>query len=265
MLSLKNGIYLGKLDKSVSDVHINACITSYHHAERYDKMHCHENAHISFVLSGGSVEKRINREIERGPGKITFYHSEEYHQSSSLKDSSRHVNLELRPEFFVQYGIDEIMVGSMILKNPDAKFLLVQICRELLMDDQWSADSIKMILLQSINQHLIWQKNKGNHLWLSKIDEILRENPSEKISLSYLSDILQVHPVTISRQFHKFYSCTLGEYIRKLKIEKALILVKSSAHSLTDIAYECGFADQSHFIRTFKNFTGFLPHHYKKL
>jgi AraC family transcriptional regulator len=111
-------------------------------------MHCHENAHISFVLSGGSVEKRINREIERGPGKITFYHSEEYHQSSSLKDSSRYVDLELRPEFFAQYGIDETMVGSMISKNPDAKFLLLQICRELLMDDQWSADSIKMVLLQ---------------------------------------------------------------------------------------------------------------------
>jgi AraC family transcriptional regulator len=52
--------------------------------------------------------------------------------------------------------------------------------------------------------------------------------------------------------------------MRKLKIDKALSLVKSGEESLTSVAYECGFADQSHFIRTFKQMTGFLPAMYQK-
>ncbi|MFV8347795.1 AraC family transcriptional regulator [Flavobacterium sp. ZB4P13] len=35
--------------------------------------------------------------------------------------------------------------------------------------------------------------------------------------------------------------------------------------SLTDISFECGFADQSHFIRTFKQQTGFLPKKFQNL
>jgi AraC family transcriptional regulator len=53
--------------------------------------------------------------------------------------------------------------------------------------------------------------------------------------------------------------------MRRLKIEKSLYLLKDSSFSLTEIAAECGFSDQSHFIRTFKQLTGFLPNSYKKI
>ncbi|MGB1004752.1 MAG: helix-turn-helix domain-containing protein [Salibacteraceae bacterium] len=41
-------------------------------------------------------------------------------------------------------------------------------------------------------------------------------------------------------------------------------LLKNTSLSTTEIAYECGFADQSHFIRTFKNLNGFTPKQYQK-
>jgi AraC family transcriptional regulator len=53
--------------------------------------------------------------------------------------------------------------------------------------------------------------------------------------------------------------------MRKLRVEKAMALMVSSHQSLTEIAYVCGFADQSHFIRIFKQHTGFLPKQYQKL
>jgi len=265
MLSLKKGSYLGNLDKSICNEHIVACMTSYDNVALYDKMHCHENPHFSFVLNGGSLEKRGNIEIERQPGKITFYHSGEYHQSTCIKNSSRHVNLELQPRFLAENEIEETKLASVIEKNPDAKFLLLQVCKELMADDEWSDVSIKMILHELLNQYLYLQANKKNRLWLSKIDEILRDNLHEALSLDYLSNIVNLHPVTISKQFHKYYSCTLGEYVRKLRIEKALTLIKNSQYTLTEIAYECGFADQSHFIRTFKHLTAFLPHNYQRL
>ena len=79
-----------------------------------------------------------------------------------------------------------------------------------------------------------------------------------------MSAIFKLHPVTLSRQFHNYFSCTLGEYIRKLKIAKAITLIKSTKNPLTEIAYQCGF-DQSHFIRSFKQLTGFLPMSFRKL
>jgi AraC family transcriptional regulator len=101
-------------------------------------------------------------------------------------------------------------------------------------------------------------------LWLKKVHEMLHDSWNKKLTLTDLARESSVNPITISKHFHKYFSCTLGEYMRKLKIEKSLAIIKNST-SLTDVAYLCDFADQSHFIRTFKHLTGFLPKEYKRL
>jgi AraC family transcriptional regulator len=42
-------------------------------------------------------------------------------------------------------------------------------------------------------------------------------------------------------------------------------MIKQSNSDLSQVAYACGFADQSHFIRTFKSMTGLLPAKFKNL
>ena len=132
-------------------------------------------------------------------------------------------------------------------------------------EDDQSSLSVSMLLLDLLQQASNSLDGKKHYSWVSDIEEVLRGNWDRRLSLNALSSIAKVHPVTLSRQFHKYHSCTLGEYLRKLKIEKALTLIKTSRQSLTEIVYECGFADQSHFTRTFKCLTGLLPHAYQKL
>jgi AraC family transcriptional regulator len=53
--------------------------------------------------------------------------------------------------------------------------------------------------------------------------------------------------------------------MRRLKVERALTLIHQPGTSLAAVAYECGFADQSHFGRVFREMTGFQPVTYKQL
>jgi AraC family transcriptional regulator len=55
----------------------------------------------------------------------------------------------------------------------------------------------------------------------------------------------------------------LGEYLRKLKVQKSIALIKNSELPLTEIAYLCGFSDQSHFTKVFKETLGFLPKEFR--
>ncbi|WP_343673327.1 helix-turn-helix transcriptional regulator [Chitinophaga sp.] len=48
-------------------------------------------------------------------------------------------------------------------------------------------------------------------------------------------------------------------YSQITRFQKSLQLVTANEMSLTAVAYECGYADQSHFIREFKSFTGSTP------
>lgn len=102
--------------------------------------------------------------------------------------------------------------------------------------------------------------------WVKELKEIIQDQIDTNLSLADISKSLDIHPSYLSREFSKhFNNLSFGEYIRKLRIEKAIELIKANLHSLTEVAYLTGFSDQSHFTRIFKQHTGTSPSAYKKV
>jgi AraC-like DNA-binding protein len=143
---------------------------------------------------------------------------------------------------------------------------LYNIFKETKINDNTTPLSLQGLLLQTLAGLQRKQETsiKSKPLWVTKVDEILNEQFSEKLTLIDLSNTLGIHPVHLSRDFSKHFHCGLGDYIRKLKIEKSLSLLLNKKNSLMDITFECGFSDQSHFIRSFKEITGITPLAYRK-
>jgi AraC family transcriptional regulator len=263
MLMLEKGAYLGKvLDLSEADG-ILAGATSYYPGDGTSVMHYHENPHLSFVLNGGGTVKLKSSEFERAPGQIMFFHAGEPHQCITRRFPTRNVNLEIEFVFLRDNRITESAVNASLLKNPNAKFIMLKVYKELLAADDFSGTSIKMLLLNLICAAR--EIEKAQPRWAGIIYQLMNDKWNEPLSLKDLAQAAGVHPVTVSKFFPKYFSCTFGEYMRRLKIEKSLWMIKNASGSLTDIAYECGFYDQSHFTRTFKHLTGFLPNSYAKL
>jgi AraC-like DNA-binding protein len=125
------------------------------------------------------------------------------------------------------------------------------------------------LLLQVFNQCLQpdLQTPKKIPDWARSLKETIQDQIDTNLSLSLkeVSEALQVHPAYLSREFSKYFdNLSFGEYIRKLRIEKAMLLLEQTNHSLSQIAYLTGFSDQSHFTRIFKKQTGQNPSDYKK-
>ena len=103
--------------------------------------------------------------------------------------------------------------------------------------------------------------------WARELREIIQDQLDTNLTLSLkeVSQSLNVHPSYLSREFSKYFdNLSFGDYIRKLRIDKAVQLLTDSTHSLTEIAYLTGFSDQSHFNRIFKKYTGKNPSDYRK-
>jgi AraC-like DNA-binding protein len=71
------------------------------------------------------------------------------------------------------------------------------------------------------------------------------------VSPRYLQQLFLQHTGVTPKLFHKIS-----------RFQASLKLVTRQEKSLTTIAYDCGYADQSHFIREFKSFTGLTPSSY---
>jgi AraC family transcriptional regulator len=84
------------------------------------------------------------------------------------------------------------------------------------------------------------------------------------LALKQIAELVEAHPVYLAREFHKHYHCTVGEYVRRLRVESACQRLSDSDEPLSNIALTVGFSDQSHFSRTFKRLTGMTPAKYRK-
>jgi AraC family transcriptional regulator len=262
MRELNKGNYSGKvLDLCQADGLI-ADVTYYPENDDTGFPHCHENAHLSFILKGQTFEKRKHGEFERFPGQLIFFDAGEEHQSITQVFPAKNINLELEPLFFRNNAVTEADINA-LAKSPRAKFTMLKVYQELVADDEYSISSINMLLLDLIHRRA--KPASGHPAWMKSVFDVLNDRWNETPSLTELSAAADVHPVTISKYFPRYFSCSLGEYSRQLKIEKSLDLITTGSFSLTEIAHHCGFSDQSHFTRTFKRLTGLAPQRYRKL
>ena len=123
------------------------------------------------------------------------------------------------------------------------------------------------LLLEVYRKYLKENKTKKAPEWATELKELIQDqlDTNMSFSLQQASDELEINPSYLSREFSKYFeNMSFGDYVRKLRIEKAMQLMDTTAYSLTEIAYLTGFSDQSHFNRIFKKQTGETPSVYKK-
>lgn len=122
-------------------------------------------------------------------------------------------------------------------------------------------------LLLDVYKKFLKRERGREPTWAKELRAIIQDQIDTNLTLSLkeVSQMLDVHPSYLSREFSKhFDDLSFGDYIRKLRIEKAVELMKDPSHSLAEIAYLTGFSDQSHFNRIFKKMMGKNPSTFRK-
>lgn len=138
-----------------------------------------------------------------------------------------------------------------------------------LQNEKHTQSPTEKLFLQVFNAYMNQKSGTKNKTptWAKELKEIIQDQIDTNLSLSLkeISVGLDINPAYVSREFSKYFdNLSYGEYIRKLRIEKATELLHNTNHSLSEIAYLTGFSDQSHFTRIFKKHTGKNPSDYRK-
>ena len=110
-------------------------------------------------------------------------------------------------------------------------------------------------------------RHQGAPGWLRSVKILLHDSFRESISLADISQSVGVHPSQIAREFHRAYNVTVGEYIRKLRVDFVAEKLRhpgGRAEDLTDVALQAGFSSHAHMSSIFKRMTGMTPSQYKK-
>jgi AraC family transcriptional regulator len=99
--------------------------------------------------------------------------------------------------------------------------------------------------------------------WLGTVVEYLHAHVFERPPLDALAELAGVHRTHLTRVFRAHHGCSIGSYVRRLRVRWAAEQLRSTDASIAEIAARAGFADQSHFSRTFAAYVGVSPGSYR--
>jgi AraC family transcriptional regulator len=144
--------------------------------------------------------------------------------------------------------------------------LALRMYREFQAFDDLSAVTMEGLALQLLasaarQSDAAWGRQPG---WMPRVEEFLRAHYTRAFSLSEVAAAAGVHPVYLSGAFRKSKGCTVGDYVRRLRVDLARAALAGRDRTLQAIAADCGFSDQSHFTRVFHRLTGLTPAEYRR-
>lgn len=93
----------------------------------------------------------------------------------------------------------------------------------------------------------------------------LEEHYPKDIELSWVADEVHVNASYLSSLFKKETSMTFSQYLKMIRLNQSVKLLKKTDLPLEQVAKRCGFASQSYYIRAFKQQYGETPGKYRRV
>lgn len=230
--------------------------------------HVHEHACFSFVLRGGFTESYGKKTRSCLPSSVIYLPPGDVHSDNFDGTGARCLHIELKAEVVERLREHSVLLkDSLVFRDKALSYLTAKLCHELTRPDSIStlaAEALALELVVESSRHTATAVSRDSQHRIERAREFIHAHFTEPLTLAGIAESIGAHPVYLAREYHRHYHCTVGEYIRRLRIEYACRQLADSKDSLAGIALSAGFCDQSHFSRTFKLLTSISPAKYRR-
>ena len=208
------------------------------------KRHSHPQLSIGAILEGGTRCVCDGQESLLSPGDLIVIPANAPHSCNPIQGKPR--------SYHMLYIDTPLPLARQVIRN-DALFSLY-----LTVVEQMSADALTTLLsalslrtgtdekLRSTSQHL---------------QQALLANPVAPPSLDAFAARFSLRKETLIRTFKQDTGLTPGSFLNNSRVEYAKARLRAG-DEIADVAYQSGFADQSHFHKTFVSYTAATPRQY---
>lgn len=230
--------------------------------------HSHSSPYLSILLQGSYRETCEAQTRHCEPSTVVFHPAGEAHADRFLADGGRIFRFEITNSRRMAASSGAAVLGSpfKFVGGPTA-WLATRLYAEFKQTDWYSPLVMEGLVLEILGQaarDVSLPRGEQAPSWLRRVEELLHETMPDDLTLPKIAEVAGVHVVHLARVFRKFHGCTVGEYLRGLRIDLAMRELRFTEKPLAEVAGNAGFADQSHFCRTFKLSTGMTPGQYRK-
>jgi len=230
--------------------------------------HAHRNAFITFIIEGSVRETYGSGVATYRAGALRFLPAGEVHENR-FETNVRCIHIQIDPQVLARFEKQSPMAHKACeLNGPAATWIANRLYAEFSRTDNASEVAIEGLILEIFAEAA---RSYGRVApvriprWLKQATEIVESRFLEPLKLTEIADEVGVHYVHLSREFRRYNRCTVGDLIRRRRIQYASHLLAHSDTPLAEIALMCGFSDQSHLSFMFKRYMGVSPLKFRNL
>jgi AraC family transcriptional regulator len=244
-------------------------LESGYRAEQRIPRHEHAAAFFDLIVAGACHENVSRRTRYRDRSSLAFHPAGEVHSSHWHGPAPRCFHIEIPSAL-----ADRVRQFFPIAEQPRhfRGGTPNQVAARLHLEFQ-RMDDLSLMVIEGLTLELLAEASRPESIdarqrppgWLHKVQELMRTRFADGLSLQAIADSVGVHPSHLSRVFRRFYGCTVGEYVRGLRIDFACRCLTTSQAPLAQIALAAGFVDQSHFSNAFRRQMGRSPTQFRRL
>ena len=227
--------------------------------------HSHPHASFCMLLDGAATEEVRHSRYALKRHDLSYKPAGALHTNTIGDQGARALIIELTADWIAANAasLRHALSTACVVDSGDLGRRLY--------DEVVRGDTLSPLAIQSICLELLVrvarsanaQPRRAIPPWLRRVRELLHDRCVEHLSMDDIARSAGVHPVHLAQVFRRHYGLTVGEYVRRLRIQRGAQALLTSTRPIADIAAECGFCDQSHFSRVFKRVTSISPAQYR--
>ncbi len=218
--------------------------------------HSHEGLHLCAALRGGFREWHGRDTRTMSPGLLRISPSTT-HDIRFGEEGARCLLVEVSEQDAA--ALRRPPRASEFVADPWLTALTLRLAEALRSRDLGSVGDLVLELLAQIARRDLGRAAGPPPPWLRTARTHLADQWRLPPSADALAHAAGVHRVHLVRSFRDHFGCTLRAYVRRRRVARAVTLLCETRLPLSQVAAECGFADQAHLTRTLHRVMGITP------
>jgi AraC family transcriptional regulator len=221
--------------------------------------HSHADATVSIVLRGEGAETMAGTEYLCRWPTVLYRPPGVPHENRYGSSGARTFVIVVPPAAAPQGLPGRPLAGSGLLTA-----LAVVCYRAFRSEDPLLSIAAEELLLRLVEQEPPASVPGAAPRWLATVEDRLRADMPPP-TLAELGALAGVHPVYLARAFRRHRGCSIGEFLRRQRLDVACRHLMTGDVPLSELSVLAGFCDQSHLTRRLKGATGVSPARLRRL
>lgn len=244
---------------------------------------CHDKAkfhYLVYVYSGEMLLEENGKEVSVRAGQCVFIrrdHRVNFTKRTVGEESFKSISLVFKRNFLRKYyqafppenGLKDIkhLKSSVIVlaETPALKSLFLSMKPYFETEEEPGSALIDLKMQEGVLSLLAIDKAFFPTLfdftepWKIDILDFLNENYMYELTMEEIASYTGRSLATFKRDFAKISDLTPQKWLIRKRLEKAYEIIKENNSTITDVCYEVGFKNRSHFTTAFKKYYGYSP------